>query len=831
MTGGDRPGPPAVAAAPSPPAPRLRLRLALSALVLFWERLWPRLWPAAFVALAFVAVALADLLPRLPATLHALVLVIFVAAFAYALIQALPVLRPVSRAAAGRRLDASTATADRPLATLADRLADPAPSPLTVALWQRHRERMTAAAGALRVRWPATDMARREPWGIRAGVILALVIAGVAAGGDWRPRLDRAVSPALVAATQATVIELWITPPPYTGRPPLFLRGGPAAGPEATATAVPVPVPAGSGVLARVSGAAGRFQLQAGSATAPFQALPGEPGAAVAHRAEATIVAGERLGVRAGRRELAGWPLTVIADRPPRVAFADPAAAEKGNGLLEIGFDADDDYGVAGIDAVITADRAADPALPAAERLRVPVPLAEPGAAATAGRALLDLTAHPWAGEPVRLELEASDGQGQTGGSGALAVVLPERVFSHPVARAIAAERKRLFAVDADPQAAAGALAAIAAAPDAYGGDVVVGLGLAVGRWRLVNDGAKGIATVRELLWALAVRIEDGDLPAAERRLAEARQALQEALRSNADTAEIERLMDRLQAALDAYLATLAEEIARRQEGEMPMLAPGDGLRGDDLRDLVDRAREMSRAGARDGARALLGELQRLLDGIRVGMRQQADPAQLRAAQQLLGQLRQLQERQQRLLDETYNRLREQQEPRRPGRRGNGDGAAGLDQQRALRRDLADLAERLEAQLRELPQPLAGADQAMREAIQALAGDRLGDGVAAQGRAADALGRALAASRDAFAAQLGEGGGQFGVGPGGDTGDPFGRPASPGSRGFALGTVGIPERWEIERIQQLLRELRRRAGERDRPSDELDYIKRLLQPF
>ncbi len=119
----------------------------------------------------------------------------------------------------------------------------------------------------------------------------------------------------------------------------------------------------------------------------------------------------------------------------------------------------------------------------------------------------------------------------------------------------------------------------------------------------------------------------------------------------------------------------------------------------------------------------------------------------------------------------------------------------------------------------------------MRGAAQSLSGDRLSEAVADQSRAADALSQALADAQEAVGRQMGEGFGQFGFGPGADgKGDPFGRPPG-GPYGLANGTVAIPERAEVERIQELLKELRRRAGERDRPSDELDYIKRLLRPF
>ena len=59
---------------------------------------------------------------------------------------------------------------------------------------------------------------------------------------------------------------------------------------------------------------------------------------------------------------------------------------------------------------------------------------------------------------------------------------------------------------------------------------------------------------MRDLLWQTALRVELGDVPFAERRLEEARQRLMDALQRGAGQAEIEKLMDELQEALDRYL-------------------------------------------------------------------------------------------------------------------------------------------------------------------------------------------------------------------------------------------------------------------------------------
>lgn len=806
---------------------RLQRLLWLSAVALFFERLWPRLWPLAAILGTFVALALTDLLPRLPVVWHVTVLAIFALAMVAAAAHAWPGVRPIDREAARRRLDRDAQRGHRPLAASEDRLAAGTSDPLSAALWERHQQQMTAAAAGLRVRWPAPDIARHEPWGIRAFVILLLVIGAAAAGNDWQPRLLRAVSPDLFAMGEPVTVELWITPPAYTRRPPLFLRAGKGEDEAATSRSpVAVPVAAGSRLQSRVTGTSAPPRLQLGETEVPFVALAGDADAPPSHRVETVIEHGDRLAVRSGYRELASWPLQVIADAAPMVSFLEAPAA-KGNGLLGLSYQATDDYGISDITAIIRPE-AGD------GELRLPLALTEPGAPVVAGHDLKDLAAHPWAGKPVMIHLEARDGTGQIGRSAPLAVTLPLRTFSHPVAKAIVAERTRLGedASEASRRRSAVTLGTIAAEQDAYAGDPLVTLGLAVARARLSLDRTgEQVESVRTLLWELALHLEEGGVPAAERRLQQAREQLAEALRHDAPTEEITRLMEQLKDALDEYLTAVAAEMARRQGDVAPMPPMGDVLRSDDLRALLDQAAALTRSGAREAAQAMLGELQRLLDGIRLGLQQGPAAEKLARAAETIEQMKALKAEQQALLDQTFQRLREQQAERKPGRPGKGNGEKETQRQRALREQLGQLAERLQETLGQIPQALGAADQAMRDALGGMAGNRLDRAVEGQGRAVDALSQALEQASQALAQQMGNGVGLFGYGPGAPGGDPFGRQEPNGRRGFALGTVKIPEEAETLRVQELLRELRRRAGDPDRSGDELRYIERLLRQF
>lgn len=847
---------------------RYRLLLLLAAAAVMWERLWPRLWPAVCVLGVFLSFALLDVLPRLPDWLHAVVLGGVVLALLGALVWARPAFRLASRSEARARLERDNALVHQPLLALEDRLAAGRDDLLAEALWRRHRQRMADLVGRLRVRWPHAEMSRHEPWGIRAGVLILLVLGLAAGHSEPGARLVRALDPGVRVGGQPAAVEVWITPPAYTGLAPLFVSSGSSSGvaPVAAEASAPLLVPAGSALLARVTGPRRSPDLALADRTTAFEAL-GQGSGTPAWRAETVVTDGDRIVVRSGRREVASWPISVVPDSPPQLAFEENPA-EQGNGLLSLSWRASDDYGVVEVSAVMEA--AAGDAVPTGETqepLRVSLPLAGPPAAETAGESVQDLAEHPLAGLPVRIRLDAKDAAGQIGSSDTIEAVLPEREFTHPVAQRLVLLRKRLLPPSADRAGVAGALREIATQPDTFGRDVVVSLSLAVAEARLrLDQRAEAAPSVRDMLWQTALRLEQGDVPLAERQLEEARQRLAEALQRDAPAEEIERLMDALQEALDRYLAAAANELARRGITGGPLDPQAQMLRSDDLREMIETARQFIRSGGREGAMQMLADLQRMLDGIRSGLRNGVS-GDLAEAQAMMQALRELSGRQQQLLDDTFQRLREQraqqerarrpspswQAPSRdfssgmpapspgggaasqdpsgtppPRQQGGEKGAGAAAEQQALRRDLGDLMLRLNAMLGNVPQPLVDADRAMKGAVDALGQSRLGDTLSNQTNALDALERAAQSAGQALAERLG--GGVAIGGEGAGSGDIFGR-APGGRRGFATGTLKIPDSGNLQRSQEILDELRRRAAERSRPVDELDYIQRLLRRF
>ncbi len=816
----------------------LTRRLWLARLALAWERLWPALGPALGVVGIFLALALFDLLPLLPDWLHGLALIAFGAVFAWALLGSRGAWRLPDAAAGRRRLEIASGFGHRPLATLDDRLAGGHDDPMAIALWHAHRLRLLAYIKSIRVGVPVAGLARRDPLALRAALLIVLLIAGAAAGPDARSRLARAFMPGIANASVPTgVLDLWITPPAYTGLPPILPKVDAGASPEIVA-------PAGSVLLAQVSGGLGVPVLTIDQTASAFALLDGR-----SYRIQATIEQGSRLAVEQGRTRLGAWALKVVPDRPPTIEFA-TAPTRTRRAALRLEYLAADDYGLASVDAQI---RRAEP-VAGRDEAPIEVALTLPGARLkeTKGASFHELSAHPWAGLKVIVQLRAGDGAGQTGVSEEFVMVLPERVFQHPVARAIVEQRRALVGDPTTRATVSRALGAIGAVPAQYFDDMVVYLALRMAAIRLLRDPSiAGIDSVVTLLWDTALRIEDGRLSLAEREMRSLQQRLQDALANNANDAEIERLIQELQQAIDRYLQALMEDAQRRPDAQrQPLDRNAQRLGRNDLQRLLDQARQLARTGARDAARDLLARLQEMLENLRAAQSegQMGDQQGGAESQALMRGLQEMMQRQQGLLDRSFRRSQQG----RPGQRGQqpqpgqgqgpgqggepgeeGEMGDGADQE-SLRRALGEFMRELGEMMGNIPGGFGRAERAMRDAIDALSRGQPGRALRPQMDALDQLRAGTRELAQQLAERFGDRGGEGEADEADSQGsqmrDPAGRPLN-GLGGLDGRDVNIPGASDVQRSREILDELLRRAGERFRPRLERDYIDRLLRRF
>lgn len=801
------------------PAAALRA-ISLTRLAIGWERLWPRLALLAMIVGAFAATAWLGLFTMMPAFLRLAVVTGFVIGAALSLFHLLRTPWPQPEDAIAR-LDRAPGVAHRPLGTLADQPALPGDE-VGAALWQAHRRRLLVAAAGLKAAPPSPRLDRADPYALRAAVLLAVIVGYFATSDHFTPLAAAFRLPSGVAADVR--VDVWVTPPTYTGEAPRALVTTGSDGlvlPDA-----PVVVPAGSELAVRLAGVELPDVVYATGSRLP-ERLAGEAGPAGGSAFRHRLSSSGELSL-AGR-DIASirLPITVKVDAPPTIALAEQPAATT-RGALHLAYTVSDDYRVAAASARFVPDSAED-ARPLAALPDLPLVLPKRGE--TRAETSRDLTAHPLAGTRVRLTLEARDDAGHTAETPPLLIDLPARTFRNPLAAAIV-EQRRLLAEDAgrakDVAASFETLGDLGAAFIDKPGEII-GLRVARNRILMARDDDQLRATL-DYLWQMALAIETGDLTEQEQRLAAAREALKSALESGASPEEIAKLTEELKAALGDYLRSKAEAAAKNpnQLGELNRDGSGQSVTRNDLAKLIDRMQQLSELGERDAAADLLSQLDDILSGLQFGQPGASQPRDPN-------------------LDELADIIRRQQELQNRTHKLTPDGYTGEefaedgDDQQALD-GLAKEQQQLQKRLSELMRKLQGDGEgqggegadALGEAGRAMedAGSNLGKGDAEaatgeQGAAIDALRRG--ARQMARGEGEGEGEGQGKGARNGGT-DPLGRPT--GRRGPDFGDdTKIPGEIEVQRARKLLEELRRRYADPNRPSLELDYLRRLIAPF
>ena len=821
---------------------------------IFWERLWPALASLATVVGLFLALSWLGVWLWLPAYGRVAGLGIFFLLTAAAFAQLLT-LRAPSRMDGLRRLDRNSGLPHRPATTIADEIAVPTKDSHALALWRAHIERALRAGKTLKAGLPAPRLALRDPIAVRALVVVLAVATFIAAGGERTRRLAAAFDWQGVMLPANFRVDAWVSPPTYTGKPPLILQGLRPGEPVPTGTAVTVP--AGSTLFVRASGVHLDVDASGGISEAPAGAQP----VSAKGTEERRFVINEAgtVTVRGASSRDVSWQFTAVRDHPPTIALAkDPQAQARGS--LQLTYKLEDDYGVVGAQATFSSlnSDAGNRARALYEAPNFPLVLPQARTRNGTGQTIKDLTEHPWAGADVAMTLTARDEAGNEGRSEPFEMRLPERPFSKPVARALI-EQRRLLALDGDAQAnVLTALDALTLAPERFHIEASVYLGLRSIFWQLSR--AKSDDQLREVvdrIWDMAVHIEDGSVSDAEQAMRAAEEALRQALERGASDEEIKKLTDQLRAALDKFMQALAEQMRRNPQQLARPLDPNmRQLRPQDLRSMIDRLEQLSRSGAKDAARRMLQELQSMLENLQMARPGQqmddGDDDMMSALDELGDMIR----KQQQLRDRTFQQGQDQRRDRMRGQRGQqGQGQQGQEQQPGnqmgeLRENQQSLRDQLKKLMEELRKRGFGQGQQGQGELDQLgrAGEAMGDaeGELGEGNADSAVesqGRALEALRRGAQnlAQSMQQQGMIGPGPNGQPGrlgparaqqdtDPLGRPL----RGRDYGddtTVKVPGEIDVQRARRILEELRRRFGETFRPQLELDYIERLLHDY
>jgi uncharacterized protein (TIGR02302 family) len=836
----------------------------------FVERLWPRLVLIGSILGLFLALSWLGIWPLLPDLARFALLGVLGLAFLASVLWALRTPR-ASLQEGMKRVEAASHLEGRPLAALNDAPFDTS-SPQGMALWQAHQNRMADKVKRLTAGFPAPRTELLDRWALRAPVLLVLVVAFFVAGPQRVERIAQAFAPIQSAPTVPVRIDVWATPPAYTSLPPRTLLAG-ATMDGTTEPPIGAMLPTGSRLTILLSdpdAVTASLTPMDGTETLTLTSEEDQAGSL-----ETVLDADVTLDL-SSQADTLSLPLLITPDTPPTIHFAgEPEGTAVG--AIEILYTAEDDYAVesAHADVEPADERYADatPLIPA-PRIDLVLPQTPTGGTVETTR---DLSAHPWAGLEVDMTLVATDGAGQEATSETLTVILPQRPFREPLARALV-EQRRLLAIDSRTQPRVlTTLEGLALAPETFMEDefsTFLALTVTTQRLRFAREDQERLEVI-DMLWQLALQVEDGDLSLAAERLREAEENLAEALENGASDEEISALMDELREAFQEYMQALAERLQNQDMAQMPQDMPMANLNPLAMQDMMDQIQDLAELGASEAARELLDQLREQLDQLRgaQAMEQREPSPQEQQLRESMQELQAITREQQRLLDETFpfssDAQRQQVRPPRqfspPG--GENDQAERPDgnQNTAPQSDpLNELAEQqraLEEQLRDLmdalrdlglnPDQFGEAGDAMEGAGEMLQQGDPTTALGEQGRALEALRQGAQDMMEQLAQGEGQGGegqaqgpgqspgpGQgmpritFGPGGDGQRGtDPLGRPQREAGGQNADGTVRIPEETDIQRARDILNEIQRRLGEQIRPQVERDYLDRLIDRF
>lgn len=625
------------------------------------ERAWPRLVLSASIVSVFLILSWLNIWPMLPDLVRFVLLAILGLCLGGAVVWLLRTPPPVHEESISRVEDHSGLTG-RPLASLDDNPFDTSNSQ-GMALWHAHQKKMAESVGQLHAGLPKPRTELFDPWALRAPVLLLLVVAFFVAGSEREDRILSAFAPPTAAPTVPIRLDVWATPPAYTGLPPRTLVSGMDLGQELTET-LGASLPVGSRLTILIS------NLETITATlAPMDGsvvndlASGQTGSGPSNLD--VVLERDAVLTLASPSNSLSIPLLVIPDTPPSIRFAQEPEAIS-SGAMQLSYIAEDDHGLAAAYAEVA---------PAEEEFADARPLIDPPMISLVLPSMLDnepvvttrdLSAHPWAGLSVDLTLVARDGADQEATSQTRTFTLPERNFRQPLARALV-EQRRLLAVDTETRVhVLTALEGLALGAEIFmEDDISTFLALTVTTQRLRHaDTDEDLLSVVDLLWQLALQVENGDLSLAAERLREAEEALSQALENGASDEEISQLMDELRQAFQEYMQALGEQM--QQNDFSPLQQNAQMLDPQSMQDLMDQIEELAELGAADAARELLDQLRQQLEQLRGAQPMQAqEPSEAeQALRESMQELQAITREQQRLLDETFPFSGEAQTPR-----------------------------------------------------------------------------------------------------------------------------------------------------------------------
>ena len=859
------------------------------------ESLWLKLWAPIVVVSLFLIFTLFHVWPLLSPLMHRLALALFAMAFIASFYPLLS-LRFPKESQALKRLDKNSTLPHQPAQAFRDKL-EPSPSSQsyeqTHAIWLQFKNRLVEKIKRLKVRPPQPETYKQDPYALRMVLMLLVALGVFFQSGKVKSLIAGAVTLPPLINTANMRIDAWVTPPSYTGKAPILIADGSK---NANTTAdnkkkKPVLVPQNSTLTIRINGSEAdkvevesknkpqKTQDKTQAANQSAKAIKtSQPQSTNKRTKEFHLKVTENGPVKLtiDTIPLKDWRFEIIPDSPPIIGLveAPSAAASK---TLKLKYRVVDDYGVISARAHIKEifnenKKKSEPETlnnenrPLGDPIDYALNISKQKTKSSEDTTFKDLTDHPWAGLPIKLYLSASDEGENTSNSPEINIVLPEYEFTKPVAKRIIGLRKQLIMEPAKSSLVSDLLYTLLNDKAPFEKDLTLYLGIRMAASRL--DSANSRTEKEELaklLYQLARHAEDGDLSAAERELRTAQEELRKALQENASAEDIQKAIDKLRKALEKYMQALAKQ-QKNQNAQNQQNSNQQNMSQKDFEQMLKTIEELTKSGAKDLAKKMLGQLQNMLENLQTGKNQNQQQQNQTAKE--IQELSKILQKQQKLMDKTFEWNKKQkskraeqngQHPKMGKHPQKPNGAKHLkEEQEALRKQLQELLSKL-ANTKKGQQsggqkgqgqqqqgtgqqaqgkrgsgkkgkqtggsPLDNANNAMQRAEEALNNNDLNSALSQEGQALDQLRKGIEQMAVQMQGKSSQGGAKKAGGK-----DPIGRPQSAKGMDTSDNTK-VPDQIDIQRAREILRNLQNKLSDPNRPAPEIDYLERLLKRF
>ncbi len=769
--------------------------------MLLIEKLWQSFWMVASIALVFVFLLLVNVPQSLGSQWHLALVIIFGVTVLATLVYQFKKFRFPSRKEVERKIEISNNVKHRPISTTKDK-----PIGATSDVWKKHIKRAKNILKKLRIYKPYINVTKQDKFAFRHIALLLAITGLIIAGYDWDIRLKEGFTPEITISSTQASLDVWVDPPKYIDTPAVFLNSASQGLVNKHTTATK-----GSVLKIRASG-----YLLAPTVTFVNKKYELKKETPKTFTADIPLNESGVLNVSNLIGKKYNWAIKVVKDAPPTISLNTVKSTSIAS--TKITYIANDDYKISELRGIITA-HSDNAALLGNDTYYFSIPT---NISDDEQKYLVDLTSHLWAGKKVNLSIKAIDSFDQESFSSTISFTLPERRFNNPTSRKIALDRKKIIwsSNDKTYMEVAKSVTQIASFPHLHKGSAVDFLALRAITRRLMY-GIKSTeekTDVIDLLWDIAINLEDGGLLTAQSDLYRALQDMREALADkNIRNDELQRILQEVQIQMQKYIMAMAMEMNSliKQGKVMPSVSSSLANKLSkklNLSNIMDQIRNLQDANSLEDLRKMAENLQNSLENFSVEKMNESQKKQMEIMK-ALENIEKIITDQEKLLS-TTNKTSDKEKIKKLAVK-----------QSFIQDDLTGAIGKTLQAMGKTPENFLTAYKNMSQSTDALKQTFAHTSIIHQQKALADLKKGLDKSLDALAEALKKSMMSFNFMPQGgkygDEHDPLGR---------KMNTDGtkIPDKIQRRRIQIILDELRKRSNDYSLSPKEREYIDRLI---